>query len=104
RRAGAVNTLAARADGGVLGDNTDGAGLARDLANNHRVSVAGRRVLLLGAGGAARGILAPLLGLQPSQLVIVNRTVERAHELVREFSDLGQLQATAYAQLNGAPF
>jgi len=104
QRAGAVNTLAVRKSGGLLGDNTDGAGLARDLANNHRVSVAGRRVLLLGAGGAARGILAPLLGLQPSQLLIVNRTVQRAHELVQEFRDLGQLQAVGYDQLNGSPF
>jgi len=103
-RAGAVNTLAARKGGGLLGDNTDGAGLARDLANNHRVSVAGRRVLLLGAGGAARGVLAPLLGLQPSQLVIVNRTVQRARELAQEFSDLGHLQAMGYDELNGSPF
>jgi shikimate dehydrogenase len=104
QRAGAVNTLALRADGSVLGDNTDGAGLARDLVNNHRISVAGRRVLLLGAGGAARGIIAPLLGLKPSQLVIVNRTVERGQELARQFADMGQLQAVGYDQLNGGPF
>jgi shikimate dehydrogenase len=104
QRAGAVNTLAMRKDGSVLGDNSDGAGLARDLANNHRVGVAGRRVLLLGAGGAARGIIAPLLGLKPSQLTIVNRTVPRAEELVRQFADMGRLDATGYANLGGAPF
>ena len=65
RRAGAVNTLMRRADGSVLGDNTDGAGLARDLLNNHHIRIAGRRVLLLGAGGAARGVLAPLLDSSP---------------------------------------
>jgi shikimate dehydrogenase len=104
QRAGAVNTLAMRKDGTVLGDNTDGAGLARDLANNHRVGIAGRRVLLLGAGGAARGIIAPLLGLKPSQLTIVNRTVARAEELVRQFSDMGHLEAIGYDALEGAPY
>lgn len=104
RRAGAVNTLALRPDGSLLGDNTDGAGLARDLANNHRISIAGRRVLLLGAGGAVRGVLAPLLGLKPSQLTIVNRTVQRARELAEEFGDLGAIAAIGYGQLNGAPY
>ncbi|MDQ2639635.1 MAG: shikimate dehydrogenase [Pseudomonadota bacterium] len=104
RRAGAVNTLALRPDGSLLGDNTDGAGLARDLANNHRISIAGRRVLLLGAGGAVRGVLAPLLGLKPSQLTIVNRTVQRAQELAEEFGDLGAISATGYGELNGAPY
>jgi shikimate dehydrogenase len=104
QRAGAVNTLAMRKDGSVLGDNTDGVGLARDLANNHRVGIAGRRVLLLGAGGAARGIIAPLLGLKPSQLTIVNRTVARAEELVHEFSDSGHLQALGYEQLDATPY
>jgi len=99
RRAGAVNTLALRKEGGLLGDNTDGAGLARDLVNNHGISIAGRRVLLLGAGGAARGVLAPLLGLRPSQLCIVNRNVARAHELVEAFSDMGLLTALGYADL-----
>jgi shikimate dehydrogenase len=104
RRAGAVNTLALRNDGSVLGDNTDGAGLARDMVNNHGISIAGRRVLLLGAGGAARGVLAPLLGLKPSQLTIVNRTVERAQELVQAFSDMGHLSALAYSQLDNQPW
>src|SRR5512139_2072220 len=75
-RASAVNTLARRGDGAILGDNTDGAGLVRDLLDNHRVPVAGRRVLLLGAGGAARGVLAPLLQLKPAELAIANRTPE----------------------------
>src|SRR6185369_5008268 len=104
QRAGAVNTLALRKGSAstqatLLGDNTDGAGLARDLLNNHRIMIAGRRVLLLGAGGAARGVLAPLLGLKPSELTIVNRNVLRAQELVEKFRDLGQLRAIGYQQL-----
>src|SRR6187549_832610 len=91
QRAGAVNTLALRDGGRILGDNTDGAGLARDLLNNHRITIAGRRLLLLGAGGAARGALAPLLGLKPSELTIVNRNVIRARELAEQFSDMGRL-------------
>lgn len=104
QRAGAVNTLALRREGGLLGDNTDGAGLARDLVNNHGINIAGRRVLLLGAGGAARGVLAPLLGLKPSQLAIVNRNVARARDLVAEFSSLGALTALAYGDLAGEPW
>jgi shikimate dehydrogenase len=103
QRAGAVNTLALRKGANqrtsLLGDNTDGAGLARDLLNNHRIMIAGRRVLLLGAGGAARGVLAPLLGLKPSELTIVNRNVLRAQELVERFRDLGQLRAIGYEAL-----
>ena len=105
QRAGAVNTLAIRAGGqGLLGDNTDGAGLARDLLNNHRIMIAGRRVLLLGAGGAARGVLAPLLGLKPSDLTVVNRNVDRARELVERFRDLGKLRAIGYEKLGGEPY
>jgi shikimate dehydrogenase len=105
QRAGAVNTLAVRAGGpGLLGDNTDGAGLARDLLNNHRIMIAGRRVLLLGAGGAARGVLAPLLGLKPSDLTVVNRNVQRARELVERFRDLGKLRAIGYEKLGREPY
>jgi shikimate dehydrogenase len=103
-RAGAVNTLARRPGGGLLGDNTDGAGLARDLLNNHRITIAGRRLLLLGAGGAARGVLAPLLGLQPSQLTIVNRNVVRAHQLAAAFGDMGAVAAVGYADLGNEPW
>lgn len=103
-RAGAVNTLALRRGGRILGDNTDGAGLARDLLNNHRITIAGRRVLLLGAGGAARGAVAPLLGLRPSEMTIVNRNVLRARELVERFSDMGRLQAVGYHELGNDPY
>ena len=84
RRAGAVNTLSFDADS-ILGDNTDGAGLVADLTRNLHRTIAGKRVLLLGAGGAARGVLEPLLDQQPAALVIANRTVSRAQELAELF-------------------
>jgi shikimate dehydrogenase len=104
RRAQAVNTLALSKQGGLLGDNTDGAGLARDLLNNQRITIAGRRLLLLGAGGAARGVLAPLLGLRPSELTIANRNLQRAQELVAQFADVGPLHAVGYTALGNEPF
>jgi len=93
RRAGALNTLVARADGQVLGDNTDGAGLLRDLTANLGCTLRGAQVLLLGAGGAARGVLAPLLEAQPAALVIHNRNAGRAEELAAQFADLGPVRA-----------
>jgi shikimate dehydrogenase len=86
QRARAVNTLMAAAGGTLLGDNTDGAGLVRDLDLNLNVPVAGQRLLLLGAGGAARGVLGPLLELGPAEIVIANRTSERALQLAAEFA------------------
>jgi len=82
-RAGAVNTLIF--DGGILGDNTDGAGLAADLTRNLHCPLAGKRILLLGAGGAARGVIGPLLDAKPAALIIANRTVSRAQELAELF-------------------
>jgi shikimate dehydrogenase len=86
--AGAVNTLAFD-DAGIAGDNTDGAGLVRDLTANLACSVAGRRILLLGAGGAARGVLRPLLDLAPAELFIANRGGARAADLARQFAGAG---------------
>lgn len=94
--AGAVNTLGLLPDGRLLGDNTDGAGLVRDLIVNLGVAIAGRRLLLLGAGGASRGVLAPLLGLRPSEMVIANRTPERARALSAEFSSHGPSTGCAF--------
>jgi shikimate dehydrogenase len=85
--AGAVNTLSFDA-GAIVGDNTDGAGLVRDLKNNHGCDPAGRRILLLGAGGAARGVILPLLLEGPAQILIANRTEEKAARLALEFSRL----------------
>ena len=83
--AGAVNTLAFGADG-ILGDNTDGAGLVRDLTANLDFALAGRRILLLGAGGATRGVLLPLLDSRPARLTIANRTVAKAEALSTLFA------------------
>lgn len=82
--AGAVNTLAFAADG-ILGDNTDGAGLVRDISANLGYRLAGCRLLLLGAGGAARGVILPLLGEKPAALVIANRTADKARQLAAAF-------------------
>ncbi len=95
QRAQAVNTLKKLSDGSLLGDNTDGAGLVNDLLNNH-VELAGKNILILGAGGAVRGVLEPLLAQQPAELCIVNRTVEKAEQLAREFADLGPMTACGY--------
>jgi shikimate dehydrogenase len=87
--AGAVNTLRFDA-GGVLGDNTDGVGLVNDIERNLKVSLRGARVLLLGAGGAARGVMLPLFDCQPAALTIVNRTASKAQQLVDHFTDAAQ--------------
>jgi shikimate dehydrogenase len=89
QRAGAVNTLARGADGKLLGDNTDGAGLVRDLSVNLGCTLRGARVLLLGAGGAARGVLAPLLEAGVAVIMISNRHTWRAQQLASEFAELG---------------
>ena len=93
--AGAVNTLAFGGDG-ILGDNTDGAGLVRDLTINLGCTLTGRRVLLLGAGGAARGALLPLLAEKPAVLAIANRTAGKAAALATAFlSGAGETQLSA---------
>ncbi|MBS0371028.1 MAG: shikimate dehydrogenase [Proteobacteria bacterium] len=102
--AGAVNTLAFGPDG-VLGDNTDGAGILRDITVNLGCPVEGRRVLLLGAGGAARGTILPVLDAKPASLTIANRTAVKAAELADEFST-GPLrpQGCGFADLAGQDF
>lgn len=99
KQAGAINTLAIRSDGTVLGDNTDGAGLVADLLNLGW-QIQGKRVLLLGAGGAVRGVVGPLLAQQPQEIVIANRTVEKAEAVAASFaSDV--LKSSGYAELAG---
>jgi shikimate dehydrogenase len=95
RRAAAVNTLAQGLGpgGGLLGDNTDGAGLVRDLAHTLGYRLQGARVLLLGAGGAARGVIAPLVAAGASELEVLNRDAARARQLAAQFSDLGAVRA-----------
>jgi len=101
--AGAVNTLALRSDG-VFGDNTDGAGLIADLTRNLSFDLTGTRVLLLGAGGAARGVLGPLLEADPEYLEIANRSEERARELARKFSTLGTVHGCGFDAIANATF
>src|SRR4051812_45553995 len=101
---GAVNTLALQKDGTILGDNTDGAGLVRDLCDNLGLVIIRRRILIVGAGGAARGVIAPLLALEPAEIVIANRTAERAHEMAHKFTGLGSVRGVATDELSGGPF
>ena len=101
RLAGAVNTLTRNADGSIAGDNTDGVGLVRDLTANLGLELNGRRILLLGAGGAARGILAPLLAEKPAHLAICSRTPAKPHELARSYLKLGLVKGCTYRVLPG---
>ncbi|WP_086135143.1 shikimate dehydrogenase [Methylocaldum sp.] len=103
-RSKAVNTLALRPDGTIYGDNTDGVGLMRDLTVNLGLSLENRRVLLLGAGGASRGIIGPLLERGPSCLVIANRTPDKAVRLAEEFGDLGPIAGCGFSDLGTESF
>jgi len=100
RLAGAVNTLKFE-HGSIFGDNTDGAGLVADIVINAGVALSGKRILLLGAGGAARGALLPLLEQKPALLVLANRTYAKAAELVSQFARYGNLAAVEFADLQG---
>jgi shikimate dehydrogenase len=102
--AAAVNTLALRDDGTILGDNTDGVGLVRDLCDNLGLVITNRRILIIGAGGATRGVLAPLLGLSPTLVVIANRTPERAAVLAAAFADLGAVHGVGFEDVGSEPF
>ena len=95
KTAGAVNTIKVNADGSLLGDNTDGIGLVTDILNNG-IEIKDKRVLLIGAGGAARGALLPLLQQQPKKLTIINRTKEKALQLKQEFINYEQLEANGF--------
>ena len=100
----AVNTLALQADGSILGENTDGIGLVADLTINHAIHLTGCRILILGAGGATRGILAPMLEQHPSRITIANRTVSKAEIIAAEFSHLGPVISSDYPSLAGQQF
>jgi shikimate dehydrogenase len=91
-RAGAVNTLVIRGRGDYFGDNTDGTGLARDLIKNYRLQLVDKNILIIGAGGAVRGVIEPLLSRKPASLTIANRTKEKALQLAEDFSDLGNIK------------
>ena len=100
-RAGAVNTLIFNNDGSLYGDNTDGIGLCRDLVDNHQITLKNKRILLLGAGGAAHGVIEPLLSYQPSELIIANRTANKANDLAELFSDFGNIKGGGLDEISG---
>ena len=102
-RAGAVNTLWFEGTD-ICGDNTDGIGLVRDLVRNLAVELRDRSVLLLGAGGAARGVVGPLLDEAPRELVIANRTPSRAVELAGRFAGQGPVSTAVFEALAAAGF
>jgi len=102
RRAGAVNTLVMTESGDIRGDNTDGIGLVRDMVANLGWSLRDSRVMVLGAGGAVRGVLELLLREHPRELQLVNRTGDKASKLAAEFSDLGPIVGGGYELLNAA--
>lgn len=99
--AGAVNTLSFKA-GKILGDNTDGLGLVNDLLN-HQVTLANKRILLLGAGGAAKGVILPLLEQKPTSITIANRTVSKAEALASKFNNK-RINACGFSQTAGQNF
>jgi len=100
RLAGAVNAMKFSGDR-VAAENFDGVGLTNDIQLNLKFPLKHRRVLLLGSGGAARGAILPFLKQQPAELIIVNRTISKAHELVERFSSYGTLSAVGYEALAG---
>lgn len=99
RLAGAVNTLYRDEFGALCGDNTDGIGLVTDL-KNRGVSLKGKKILIIGAGGAVRGVLQPILNEKPDSLVITNRTLSKAEALVSIFAEYKIVTSKAYDQLN----
>ncbi|RTZ13965.1 shikimate dehydrogenase [Vibrio aquaticus] len=96
--AGAVNTLKKLDDGEIIGDNTDGEGLVQDLLQ-YSVPLKGARILLIGAGGAARGVVKPLLDQQPQEIVITNRTLSKAEQLADMFAPYGSVRAAAMSDI-----
>ncbi|NNJ91428.1 MAG: shikimate dehydrogenase [Gammaproteobacteria bacterium] len=102
--AGAVNTLIYRDDGSIRGDNTDGVGLVTDLGCNHLFNFSGAKILLLGAGGASKGVLRPLLEQSPQHLVIANRTTAKAVDLAEQVRELGPVTGMGLEGLSGKRF
>lgn len=93
RRAGAANLLRFEADGVIFADNTDGAGLIADLTRNLGLQLAGTRMMVIGTGGAAAGILGPLLDENPSEIILCGRSLNKAQSLAARFADAGRLEA-----------
>ena len=102
-RAGAVNTIKIENDQ-LYGDNTDGIGLVHDLIQNNGIDLKGKNILLMGAGGAARGVLSPLLKENPASLFIANRTPDKAKDLAADFSGSGNVHGGGYEALADKQF
>jgi shikimate dehydrogenase len=102
--AGAANTLKFEPDGRVLAENFDGIGLVADIARNLHMPLKGKRVLMLGAGGAVRGALLPFLAEQPAELVLANRDADKARRLATEFGRQGALRGGGYADIGSGAF
>jgi shikimate dehydrogenase len=100
QRAGAVNTLRLQEDGRLYGDTTDGVGLVRDLMQNHNIQLTDKTILIIGAGGAVRGVLEPILEQKPASLVVANRTKQKAIQLAEDFSDLGNIKACGLDEIS----
>jgi len=103
-QSGAANTLHFANDGLVYADNTDGLGLLRDLTRNLNLNLENSKILLLGAGGAARGVLAPLLDANPVKIVIANRTVSTAKQICTEFGSKTILSCTSLGEIGQGKF
>lgn len=101
--AGAVNLLMPTGNG-IKADNTDGFGLVLDITENLGWQIKGKRILVLGAGGAVRGVLLPLLEQKPSEIVLANRTVEKAETLASLFAEYGTINARAFWEEDETPF
>lgn len=104
RLAGAVNTITRLDNGKLQGDNTDGVGLVRDLRQNHGFNFNNASLLLIGAGGASRGVILPLLQQQPASLMIANRTAEKAVLLADLFSDRGEICGCGLHEIGNQQF
>jgi len=102
QRAGAVNTLILQNDGNLYGDTTDGVGLVNDLKNNHSIEINNKDILIIGAGGAVRGVLEALLDQQPSSLLIANRTKQKALQLAKDFSELGSISGCGLDEIENS--
>lgn len=102
--AGAVNTLVKQDDGTVLGDNTDGIGMVRDITERLGWSLEGKRLLLIGAGGAARGVVLPCLEQEPESITVVNRTAVKAADLAQFFADFGHVDGGGFESLGQHEF
>ncbi|MFQ5468870.1 MAG: shikimate dehydrogenase [Gammaproteobacteria bacterium] len=104
KKAGAVNTIIFKPEGTLFGDNTDGAGFLRDIKINHSGYLKNRRILLLGAGGATRGIISPICQENPAEIIIANRTIDKAISLANEFASSTPINAVGFNELEGMHF